>query len=43
MKKFMKQFEGLRVTERGDTVLMLMFSIAFVGILLGADFAGGVA
>ncbi|WP_255165577.1 hypothetical protein [Glutamicibacter mishrai] len=43
MKKFMKQFEGLRVTERGDTVLMWMLGVLFVGSLLGADFLGGVA
>ncbi|MBM7767321.1 hypothetical protein [Glutamicibacter nicotianae] len=43
MKKFMKQFEGLRLTERGDTTFVLMIGVAFFGTLLAADFVGGVA
>jgi len=43
MKKFMKQFEGLRVTERGDAMFVLMVGVVFFGTLLVADFIGGVA
>lgn len=43
MKKFMKQFEGLRLTERGDTMFVLMFGVLFFGGLLVADYFGGAA
>ncbi|KUM31857.1 hypothetical protein AQ436_01695 [Arthrobacter sp. EpRS66] len=43
MKKFMKQFEGLRLTERGDTMFVLMIGVLFFGTLVAADFIGSVA
>lgn len=43
MKKFLKQFEGLRLTERGDTVLVLVFGSAFWGSLLAVDAVGRVS
>lgn len=43
MKKFMKQFEGLRLTSRGEWVFVLSFAFACGGTVLAADFVGGVA
>lgn len=43
MKKFMKQFEGLRLTSRGEWVFVLSFLFGCGFTVLAADFYGGVA
>lgn len=43
MKKFMKQFEGLRLTSRGEWVFVLSFAFACGGTVLLTDALGRVA
>lgn len=42
MKKFMKQFEGLRLTSRGEWVAVFVVGLLFWGSLWGAYELGGV-
>ncbi|MFJ2619727.1 hypothetical protein [Glutamicibacter sp. NPDC087344] len=43
MKKFMKQFEGLQLTSRGQWVSVILVGLVFWGSLWGAYEVGGVA
>lgn len=43
MKKFMKQFEGLQLTSRGQWLSVFVFGLVFWGSLWGAYEMGGVA
>lgn len=43
MKKLLRQFEGLRLTERGDTVLFLVCVLLVSGFVVGVDRLGALA
>ncbi|MFC9934619.1 hypothetical protein [Glutamicibacter sp. NPDC127525] len=43
MKKFMKQFEGLVLTSRGEWGFVLIVGVVFFGSLVGTDYLARVA